>query len=126
MNELKPIEVPETPITDAMFIKQGWERVDETDDTGGGSGEDVFDDDGDVDGLIDYYYWLLPLPKDNPAAESACLISSANDEYGNLSLPRDHYIVEIANSNGIGLCATAEDVEILYNSLTGQDVNDDT
>ena len=42
-----------TPITDEMFERQGWEKVNEMED-----GEE-------------FYFYVLPLPKDNPDAFSS-------------------------------------------------------
>jgi hypothetical protein len=110
-----PIEIPETPITDKMFIRQGWERYIHT--------EPEKDEDDDIEDAP--YYWVLPLPKDNPDELAVCLISSESDESEEISLPIGTYVVEIANSNGIGICITEEEVEMLYQSLTGRDINSD-
>lgn len=108
MTKNKPTEVPETPITEETFTSQGWEKH--------------YDDDDEVD---EYYYWILPLPKDNPDELAPCLISSANDEWDILEIPEGTYVVELANSNGIGYCITDEQIEILYHSLTGCDIYKD-
>lgn len=115
--EIIPIEVPETPITDDTFIKQGWERYDitESDD------DDVDGDDGDDDDEF-VYYWLLPLPIDNPDEFAPCLISSPNDEWDVLELNEGEYIVELADANGIGICLWEEEIEILYRALTRMDI----
>jgi len=39
-------------------------------------------------------------------------------------LNEGEYTVEIANSNGIGICIWEEEIEILYRALTGYDVNE--
>jgi len=59
---------PLTPITEDTFERQGWEMVVEKEEA----------DDGEVD---EYYYWVLPLPKDNPDLGAPVLISTANDDY---------------------------------------------
>lgn len=112
MKDIKPIEVPETPITDDMFIRQGWEKYIYTDET----------EDGESD---EYYYWMLPLPKDNPDEFAPCLVSSANDEWDTLGLDKGEYMVEMGNTNGLGICGCVEEVDMLYNILTGDDVNKD-
>lgn len=112
MDEIKPIEVPETPITDDTFIRQGWEKHEYQDES----------DDGDSD---KYYYWVLPLPKDNPDEYAPCLISSANDEWEVLELNEGEYMIELANTNGLGVCGCEEEIDILYNVLTGEDINND-
>ena len=48
-------------ITNKTFERQGWEMQVDTD------GED---DEGKP---IEYYYWTLPLPKDNPDIKAICL-----------------------------------------------------
>ena len=114
------IEFPETPITEKTFETQGWLRVDETE---GG----FFDDDEDTDDgeSVTYYYFVLPLPKDNPDSECKMLISNCNDEYKDIGLPKGQYYVELENMNGLGLCQSEEQIEILYRSLTGRDIYED-
>jgi len=120
------IEFPETPITERTFETQGWLRVDETE--GGFSDseddDDLDDDDSDNDG-VSYYYFILPLPKDNPDSECKMLISNCNDEYQDIGLPKGQYYVELENMNGLGLCQSEEQIEILYRSLTGRDIYED-
>ena len=62
------IEFPVTPITKKTFIRQGWEKCIE---------EEV-DEEGEV---TKFFYWVLPIPKDNPDDDCAQIISSANDEW---------------------------------------------
>jgi hypothetical protein len=118
------IEFPETPITEKTFEKQGWLRVDETE---GGFDEEEDDDDDDESNSdsITYYYYILPLPKDNPDSECKLLISNCNDEYKDIGLPKGQYYVELENANGLGLCQSEEQIEILYRSLTGRDIYED-
>lgn len=104
--EIKPIVVDETPITVTMFKAQGWTKVND-------------DDEG-----TKFYYWILPLPKDNPDDEAPVLISSANDEYSDIGIPKGHYVVEIDGFNGLGFCDSEEAIEILYRALTGKEVYD--
>jgi hypothetical protein len=122
IKELTPIEVPETPIMDTMFIRQGWEQHFVKEETPEGEEDDSDEDFGNATSTI--YYWLLPLPKDNPDPMAPCFISSVNDEWDLLELEEGEYTVEIANSNGIGLCDWEEEIEILYRALTGEDINE--
>ena len=107
------IEFPETPITEQTFTKQGWIKIVETE-------EDESDD--DVIEEHKYHYFILPLPKDNPDENCLMLISFCNDEYKELGFKKGHYITELADSYGLGLCTSEEQIEILYGSLTGRDI----
>lgn len=101
---------PLTPITEDTFERQGWEMVVEKEET----------DDGDVD---EYYYWVLPLPKDNPDLGAPVLISTANDDYVEFeALKKGEYYVEIDGMYGLGFCQSEEEVEILYRALTKQEI----
>ena len=101
----KSIEVDETPITDSTFKTQGWNRH--------------------IDEEEDYVYWTLPLPKDNPDGDTTCLISSADIDAEDLGLAKDTFIVSIYDYNGLGICNTEEEIEILYKAMTGVDIYDD-
>jgi len=70
-------DFPYTPITEDTFERQGWEMVVEK------------------EGDEEFYYFFLPLPKDNPDQNSAILISSANDDYQTLDIKKGEYYVEI-------------------------------
>ncbi len=99
------IEFPVTPITEETFERQGWEKY-----------EDEYDGNK-------FHYFVLPLPKDNPENDCMCLISSANDEWEDLdNLSKGEYVIELQDSFGLGLCWTEEEIEILYKSLTTQDI----
>lgn len=102
--EMRPIAVEETPITKTTFKLQGWEKKTATE-----NGEK-------------YYYWILPLPKDNPDENAPALISSASDEYLELNLPKGRYVVELYDLAGLGYCESEEEIEILYRALTGYDI----
>lgn len=99
-----PIEIDETPITETTFKAQGWEKKTET-----------MDDE-------EYTYWILPLPKDNPDEDAVYLISSADDEWDELALPKGQFVVELFNLNGLGYSESEEQIEILYRALTAKDV----
>jgi len=109
-----PIEFPETPITEDTFERQGWERVDEM-------AEESDDEESTPSGM---YYYVLPLPKDNPSEDAPCLISSINDEWKHMELPKGSYIIEIGDAVGLGYCESEEQLEILYRALTGQEIED--
>jgi hypothetical protein len=113
------IEFPETPITEKTFIKQGWLRVDETeeDEDSDGEGEEVSE--------YSFYYFVLPLPKDNPDSECKMLISNCNDEYKEIGIPKGQYYIELENAHGLGFCQSEEEIEILYRALTGREIYED-
>jgi len=95
------------PITDAIFIKQGWTKNEETEDG------------------TTFYYWTLPLPKDNPDRTAPVLISTANDEWESIGLQEGQYAVEIFEFHGLGYCECEQDIEDLYAVLTGSEIMDD-
>ena len=103
-------EFPVIPITEKTFERQGWEKhidVDEEND-------------------IEYYYYILPLPTDNPDENAPIFISSTNDEWEDYdNLKKGEYIVEINGLNGLGLCWTEEEIEVLYRALTTQNIEPD-
>jgi len=103
------VEFPFLPITEKTFERQGWERVTEVEDE-------------DSEEPKSYSYYILYLPKDNPDEEAPFLISSADDEWGELGIEKGEYFVEIADFFGLGLCTTEEELEILYRSLTLQEI----
>ena len=94
-------DFPYTPITEETFERQGWEKYNDTDDSGD-----------------DFYYFVLTLPKDNPDDKCPVLISSADDEYSELGLQKGQYMVEIDGMLGLGMCRNEEELEILYRALT--------
>jgi hypothetical protein len=98
-------EFPYTPITEETFERQGWEMV-------------VENEEGEEGEMEEFYYFVLPLPKDNPDEHSPILISSANDDWETLGINNGEYYVELDNSNGLGLCTNEEELEILYRALT--------
>ena len=103
------MEFPITPITEETFERQGWEMVVEKEEEEKGEMEE-------------YYYWTLPLPKDNPDQEASVLISSCNDDYKELGIKKGEYYVEMENMFGLGLCISEEELEILYRALTRNDI----
>jgi hypothetical protein len=104
---ITPITFPETLITEETFERQGWEKITE-DESEGPAG----------------HYFVLPLPKDNPSDDGPMLISSMNDEWQDIGLPEGSYVVEIEDFFGLGFCESEEQLEILYRSLTAQELED--
>lgn len=94
-----------TPITDKTFKKQKWEKYLV----------------GEEENL---YYWSIPLPKDNPDSQAPCLVSSVNDDWEYLGIPKGTYTVTIYDMSGLGKCMYEEDIEDLYMVLTGEELID--
>ena len=99
-------EWPLTPITEETFERQMWEMNIEKEE-----GEE-------------YYYFTLPLPRDNPDQNVPVLISSCNDDYEDLNIKKGEYYVEIEDMYGLGLCTSEEEIEILYRALTKSEIED--
>tara|TARA_B100000902_G_C26693345_1_gene613568 strand:+ start:148 stop:486 length:339 start_codon:yes stop_codon:yes gene_type:complete len=105
-------DFPFIPITEETFERQGWEMV--------VSKEEL--ESGEID---EFYYFTLPLPKDNPSKKAKCLISSINDDYQEFDfLKKGEYLVELEGEGGLGLCRTEEELEILYRGLTRLEIED--
>jgi len=96
---------PLTPITEETFERQGWEMFVE---------KEEYDDNESEE----YYFFVLPLPKDNPDKNCPTLVSSCNDDYQDLGIKKGEYFVEIQDMFGLGICTSEEELEILYRSLT--------
>ena len=103
-------DFPYTPITEETFERQGWEMIVEN---------EVNIETGELE---EFYYFILPLPKDNPDEQGPVLMSSANDDYETLNLKKGEYMVEIDGTNGLGLCTNEEELEILYRALTRTEI----
>lgn len=99
-------DFPYTPITEETFERQGWEMIVEN---------EVNIETGELE---EFYYFILPLPKDNPDEHGPVLMSSANDDWETLGIKNGEYMVEIDGTNGLGLCTNEEELEILYRALT--------
>lgn len=95
---------PLTPITEETFERQGWEM-------------NVEKEEGE-----EYYYFTLPLPKDNPDPKAPNLISSCNDDYQDLKIKKGEYYVEIEDMYGLGISMSEEELEILYRALTKSEI----
>ena len=103
------VDFPYTPITEETFERQGWEMVVEKE----------IGLDGEME---EFYYFFLPLPKDNPDEHAPSLISCANDDYKTLGINEGEYYVEMDGTNGLGLCTNEEELEILYRALTRSEI----
>ena len=103
---------PLTPITEETFERQKWEMVVEKEES------------GDYNESEEYYYWSLPLPKDNPDEKAPILVSSCNDDYPDLGIKKGEYFVEIQDMFGLGICTSEEELEILYRGLTKTEIEE--
>ena len=128
----KEFKLPTTPITEKTFIRQGWEKSyigdRYIDDEGFEEDAEEFEDDEEETDEDEAYYWTLSLPKsrrEDPYA--VVLTSNATDELGvvrELGLQNGCYVVEIFDSDGLGLCTNEEELEVLYRALTGEEIED--
>lgn len=106
------IDFPTTPISEETFERQGWEMVVES---------ELNQESGEID---EYYYFILPIPKDTPDESAPVLISSANDDWQTLGLNEGEYFIEIDGTTGLGLCTNEEELEILYRALTKKEIEE--
>ena len=96
------ITIPQTPITDHSFKKWGAIKIEES------------------DGESEYYYWILPMPKDEDVADRPTLISTANDEWKQLDLNEGEYLITLFDN--LPMMETEEEVELLYKILTKENL----
>jgi hypothetical protein len=128
----KEFKLPTTPITEKTFIRQGWEKSyigdRYIDDEGFEEDIEEFEDDDDEIEDDDAYYWTLPLPKSRKEDPYAVVLTSnATDELSvvrEFGLQDGSFIVEIFDSDGLGLCINEEELEVLYRALTGEEIED--
>lgn len=112
----KEIKLPMTPITEDTFIRQGWTKV----EAGDGMDENGNEENG-------HYFWTLPLPKERDDEFAPILVSSATDEQlllKEIGLKPGQFFIEIGDMDGLGFCSSEEELDILYNALTGQDIEE--
>lgn len=115
----REIKLPLTPITEATFIRQGWQQHK--------VGDSMYeDDDSETDDTNgDVCYYTLALPKSRVDEYTPMLVSNSTDETGllkDMGLPSNTFFVEILDSEGLGICVTEEELEILYEVLTGESI----
>jgi hypothetical protein len=128
----KEFKLPTTPITEKTFIRQGWEKSyigdRYIDDEGFEEDIEEFEDDDDEIEDDDAYYWTLPLPKSRKEDPYAVVLTSnATDELSvvrEFGLQEGSFVVEIFDSDGLGLCTNEEELEVLYRALTGEEIED--
>ena len=101
---------PLTPITDETFERQGWnKKIEPSEENEEGESEE-------------FYYYELVLPKENPDPDAPIMVSSYNDDYRDLKLKKGEFYTEIHEMNGLGICTSEEEIEILYRALTKQEI----
>jgi hypothetical protein len=119
----KEFELPQTPITEETFIRQGWIKTEIGQD-------EVMDEESISIGSstkTEHYYYVLSLPKDRKDEYAPVLTSNATDETAALKeagLKSGQFFVEIMNTDGLGFSTTEEELEILYWALTGESIDE--
>ena len=119
----KEFTLPQTPITEATFVRQGWIR----NNIGDSEMLDNDDEYSDTNSQSEHYFFTLALPKERKDEYAAALTSNATDELAALKeagLKPGHFFIEIMNSDGLGFCTTEEELEILYWALTGENIEE--
>jgi len=114
----KEIKLPMTPITESTFERQGWKKISVTgteldDDQSGESNEP--------------YYFSIALPKDRDDEFAPMLVSNISDEgilIKDIGLKPGQYFIEIMDMDGLGFCASEEELSVLYTALTGDDIEE--
>ena len=97
------ITMPQTPITDHSFKRWGAIRIEET------------------DGASEYYYWILPLPKeDDDVSNRPTLISIASDDWKAMGVNEGEYLVTLFDN--LPMLETEEEIELLYKILTKENL----
>jgi hypothetical protein len=113
----KEIKLPLTPITEKTFKRQGWKKI---------SSGDGFDDES-PDDSGEHYYFTLPIPKDRDDEFATTFVSNATDELiilRDIGLKPGQYFIELMDMDGLGFCSSEEELSILYNALTGDDIEE--
>jgi hypothetical protein len=117
----KEIKLPLTPITDETFKRQKWYKHVV------GDVMSVDDEEGEYSSESDeeIYYYTLPLPRSRGDEYAPRLTSNSTDEIGilkDMGLAPGTFFVELLGTEGLGYCASEEELEILYKVLTGEDL----
>jgi len=113
----KEIKLNMTPITENTFKRQGWHKI--------SVGDDEAMEDADSDS--DDYYFSIALPKDRDDEFAPMFVSNSTNE-GNLikeiGLKPGQFFIEIMDMDGLGFCASEEELDVLYSALTGEDIEE--
>ena len=115
----KEIKLNMTPITEDTFIRQGWNKI--------SVGDDEVMEDADADSGSGDYYFSIALPKDRDDEFAPMFVSNSTNE-GNLikeiGLKPGQFFIEIMDMDGLGFCASEEELDVLYSALTGEDIEE--
>jgi hypothetical protein len=112
----KEVKLNMTPITEKTFERQGWTKVSV------GDGES-----SEGDGAYDDYYFTLPLPKYRDDEFSPMFVSNSTDEgllIKEIGLKPGQFFIEMIDMDGLGFCASEEELDVLYSALTGEDIEE--
>lgn len=114
MNELKL-----TPITEDTFKRQGWMQHNLS---------DLFEkDDSKTDSKTEHCFYTLPIPKSRKDIYAPNFISNSTDQIDllkEIGLKPNQFFIEIMNMDGLGFCASEEELEVLYQFLTGKHIEE--
>jgi hypothetical protein len=114
----KEIKLPMTPITESTFERQGWRKI---------SVNGIeFEDDANSESNEPYYF-SIALPKDRDDEFAPMLVSNISDEgilIKDIGLKPGQYFIEIMDMDGLGFCASEEELSVLYTALTGDDIEE--
>jgi hypothetical protein len=119
----KEIKLPLTPITDETFKRQKWYKHIVGDVMSVDDEEDEYSSESDEE----VYYYTLPLPRSRGDEYAPRLSSNSTDEIGilkDMGLAPGTFFVELMGTDGLGYCASEEELEILYKVLTGEEIED--
>lgn len=112
-----------TPITTETFKRQGWgfhevqEYLYPEDLVRGNKDESEFEDSA--------YFCTLPIPKERKDKYAPMLVSNTSNDLETLKqigLKPGQFFIEIFDFEGLGFCTSEEELEVLYNVLTGKDI----
>lgn len=109
-------KLPLTPITESTFERQGWTK------------HYVNNMGYETDKESDMYFFSIALPKERDDMYAPRLISNISNNIKTLTeleMSPGSYFVEILDMDGLGLCISEEELELLYNILTGGDIDSD-
>jgi hypothetical protein len=109
----KEVKLNMTPITEKTLERQGWKKI----SVGDGESSEGDDD----------YYFTLPLPKHRDDEFAPMFVSNSTDEgllVKEIGLKPGQFFIEIMDMDGLGFCASEEELDVLYSALTGEDIEE--
>jgi hypothetical protein len=114
-----------TPITTETFKRQGWgfHEVQEY-----MYPEDLIKGEPDDSGFEDSaYFCTLPIPKERKDKYAPLLVSNTSNDLEllkEIGLKPGQFFIEIFDFEGLGVCTSEEELEVLYKVLTGKNIED--